>query len=354
MPDAPSAPLDHLIAALSDPDPKARIKAAQEIRSRGPEGLRAVPALLPAFRDPDPMVAVNVRSTIAELGDAVLPVLQRIRSAGPGRLRAAALTALAELGGEASLSARDAAAIERLIRVKLHRDRPQPLTACWLYWMAVRGGDQQGIMRLLGLTAPRLVTFELGDEIVDFDGHCSADEGLGSPIGRVLVTPELDGWTLVAGAWCDPCDAERGEDVLRQCTELSACYGSAQAYYFGAQNDGSAWLVAENGVVVRRYKEAGEADDWQWTLGEPLDCERAWRAELGLPPTWDDAARDDPDNEAEDEWKSEAFGLAPRIAAALSIDPLTIGPETPMRGTPLIALTSFGVAEGVPYGAYRI
>lgn len=185
---------------------------------------------------------------------------------------------------------------------------------------------------------------------MDGDAHRSPG---GSPYGRVFVTPELDGWTLVTGAWCDPCAPQDSERVLRQCIELSARYGSAHAYYYGAQGDGSAWLIAENGVVVRRYQEAGWLDDAQWTLGEPLDCERAWRTDLGLPPTWDEAARDDPDPDDE-EWKWEAFDLAPRVAAELSINPMAVGPATRMRGTPLVALTPIGVEEGVSPGAYPI
>ncbi|MFI9556391.1 SDR family oxidoreductase [Nonomuraea endophytica] len=41
--------------------------------------------------------------------------------------------------------------------------------------------------------------------------------------------------------------------MLRLCLALSARYARCQAYYFGDQGDGSAWLVAERGKVVRRY-----------------------------------------------------------------------------------------------------
>ena len=346
--------LDACIAALSDPDPQVRGRAALDIQAHGADGLSAVPALLAMFRDPDRMTACRVRSAVAGLGEAVVPLLQRIRQTGPGRLRPAALTALADIGGEEALSARDTASIERLIRIKLLEERPQPLAACWLYWIAVAGGDQQGIMRTLGLSEPRPVTFALGCEIVDSDVHGGPDDQPGSPYGRVFVTPELDGWTLISGAWCDPCDAQTGERVLQQCVELSTRFGRAQAYYYGAQRDGSAWLIAQDGTVLRRYQEAGEADDWQWTVGEPLECERAWRAEVGLPPTWDNAARDDPDHDEDDEWKSEAFDLAPKVAAVMSINPMAIGPHTATRGTPLIALTPIGVDEGVPPGAFPI
>ncbi|MEU2629027.1 HEAT repeat domain-containing protein [Kitasatospora sp. NPDC007106] len=349
----PETPPEPRTAALADPDPVVRERAVRDLRSRGTAELDTLPALLGLFGDPDRRVACLARIAVEELGAPAVPVLQRIRRSGPGRLRPAALTALAEIGGEPLLSERDRAAVERLVRIKLTADRPQPLSACWLYWIAVAGGDQQGIMQVLGLTGPRPVTFELGTAIVDADAHGCGDDEPGSPVGRVFVTPELDGWTLVAGAWCDPCDPELGEQVRGQVVELSARYGRAQAYYFGAQNDGSAWLVAENGSVVRRYKEAGEPDDRLWTLGEPLECERARRAELGLPVPWDDTVREDLDD-AEDEWRWEAFGLAPAVAAALSVDPLTIGPGTVVRGTPVIALTPIGVAEGVPRGAYAV
>lgn len=342
------------MAALSDPDPQVRARAALDIGAHGIDGLRAVPTLLAMFGDPDRLTACRARGAVTGFGDAAVPLLQRIRLAGPGPLRPAALTALAEIGGENVLSARDTASIERLIRVKLLHERPQPLAACWLHWIVVAGGDQHGIMRMLGLSGPRPVTFALGREIVDGDAHCGPDDQPGSPYGRVFVTPELDGWTLVVGAWCDPCDAQSGERVLRQCVELSTRYGRAQAYYYGAQRDGSAWLVAENGAVVRRYQEAGQADDWHWTIGEPLECERVWRVEAGLPPTWDNAARNDPEHDEDDEWRWEAFDLAPKVAAALSINPMTIRPDTVMRGTPMIALTPVGVDEGVPTGAYPI
>ncbi|MCU7826232.1 HEAT repeat domain-containing protein [Kitasatospora sp. DSM 101779] len=346
-------PPDPCTAALSHPDPAVREQAVRGLRSRGAAGLDALPALLALFGDPDGRVACQARIVVEELGARAVPALRRVRRSEPGRLRPAALTALAGIGGEPLLSARDVAAVERLVRIKLTADRPQPLSACWLYWVAVAGGDQPGIMRILGLTEPRPATFALGNAILDADVHGFGDDEPGSPVGRVFVTPELDGWTLVAGAWCDPCDAERGEELRERCIELSARYGRAQAYYFGAQNDGSAWLVAENGTVVRRYKEAGEPDDRLWTLGEPLEYERSRRAGLGLPVPWDDTVREDLDD-AEDEWRWEAFDLARGVAAALSIDPLAIGPHTAVRGTPVIALTPVGVAEGVPRGAYAI
>ncbi|MGW0872436.1 hypothetical protein ACWD3Z_18325 [Streptomyces sp. NPDC002740] len=258
---------------------------------------------------------------------------------------------LAELGGEAALSSSDVAAVERLIRVKLPDDRPEGMWACWNHWMAVPGGDQAGIMDTLGLVDPRPVTFALGNHIVDTDSHGFGPEDPCNGYERVFVTPELDGWTLVLGAWCDPCGGERGSEVLRLCTELSARYGRAHAYYYGGQGDGSAWIVAEHGGVVRRYCETGEGEDELLTLGEPLPFERARRVELGLAPEWD-AAQEDED--AEDEWRWAAHDMAADLARSYGVSPLHIGPDTPSRGTGVIALTPYGLAHGVPAGAYRI
>ncbi|MET9099524.1 hypothetical protein [Streptomyces antibioticus] len=282
-------------------------------------------------------------------GSHVVPLLQRVRELGLGRQRARALTVLAELGGEPALSRADVAAIERLIRVKLPDDRPEGMWGCWNHWIAVPGDDQSGIMRTLGVVDPRPVTFALGNDIVDADGHRADDTFTGYE--RVFVTPELDGWTLVLGAWCDPCGAERREEVLRLCIDLSERYGQARAYYYGGQGDGSAWLVAEHGAVLRRYCETGEEGDELLALGEPLPYERARRAELGLQPDWD-AAHESPEDE--DQWRWAAHDMAADFARSYGVSPLHISAETPSRGTGVVALTPYGVTRGVPAGAYRI
>lgn len=280
----------------------------------------------------------------------LIPLLQRIRREGPGLQHAQALSVLAALGGEPVLPAKDVAAVERPIRVKLADGRPAALWTCWNYWIAVPSGDQVGIISTLGLTDSRPVTVALGNDIVDSDGQ-DAEPGTHDGFTRVFVTPELDGWTFVLGAWCDPCDAERSEDVLRLCTLLSSRYGRAQAYYYGAQGDGSAWLVTEQGTVIRRYCETGDGDDELLTLGDALPFERTRREELGLQPVWDPALESEDDA---DEWKWAAFDLAPEIAQSLGGSPLSIGPESFSRGVGVIALTPYGIVHGVPAGTYRI
>ncbi|MFD9319035.1 HEAT repeat domain-containing protein [Streptomyces sp. NPDC060053] len=346
-----AAALERYTAALSHPVPHVRRMAVRGFQRCGDAARSAVCVLLPLLGDPDREVAQQAQDALMLQGEHVVPLVRRIRERGPGRQRARALTVLAELGGEPALSRADVAAVERLIRVKLPDDRPEGMWACWNHWMAVPGGDQAGIMRALGLVDPRPVTFALGNHVVDTDSHGFGPEDPYSGYERVFVTPELDGWTLVLGAWCDPCGEERGDDVLRLCTELSARYGQAHAYYYGGQGDGSAWIVAEHGAVVRRYCETGEGEDELLTLGEPLPFERARRVELGLTPEWD-AAQEDRDDE--DEWRWAAHDMAADLAHSYGVSPLHIGPDTPSRGTGVIALTPYGLAHGVPAGAYRI
>ncbi|MDX3383512.1 hypothetical protein PV682_18865 [Streptomyces niveiscabiei] len=85
------------------------------------------------------------------LGPEVLAPLRRVRRDGPGELRADALSVLAAVGGEEALSDRDRAAVERLVRVKLPDDHPIPLDVCFNAWMAVPGGDRDGVAEVLGL-----------------------------------------------------------------------------------------------------------------------------------------------------------------------------------------------------------
>ncbi|MEV6281674.1 hypothetical protein [Kribbella sp. NPDC051770] len=108
------------------------------------------------------------------------------------------------------------------------------------------------------------------------------------------------------------------------CEALSTTYGRAQAYFFGLQADGSAWLLAEDGVVRRRFVARGEPGDELLTIGEPLELEVSRLAD------------EDPE-----EWKSVRFDLAPEIAAAYSVDPLRLGTSTEFTGQCLVARTPY-------------
>ncbi|TFI24818.1 hypothetical protein [Streptomyces sp. 4R-3d] len=344
--------VDLYVNALSHPAAEVRSSAAYGIQSacsvafgREPnpdvDYPMVIDALTPSLADSDPYVAQRAEWALTMLGPDVVERMRDVRVHGPAHLRSRALSVLAAVGGEETLSPADRAAVERLIRIKSLDDEAQPLDTCFTSWIAVPTGDQRGIIELLDLYETRPATFALG---LSVGGHDSHD---GAEYGRVYVTPEVDGWTLVLGPWCDPGEPERADDVLRVVTELSCRYGRAQAYYFGEYGD-SAWLVAENGDVLRRFRACGEQDDAEFTLGEPLPEERAACVEEGITPVGDAGAD-------EEEWRDLAGYLAPRLAKQLGVSPLELGPDTTVRGVGAVALTPYAREHGRPRtGAYAI
>ncbi|MFI6083195.1 HEAT repeat domain-containing protein [Streptomyces sp. NPDC051217] len=345
--------VDRYVEALSHPSAEVRCCAIFGIRSvcsvaggAEPEpgvdyGL-VIDALIPLLADPDAEVAHWAERVLKVLGPGVVEPLRRVRGHGPGRLRSRALTILASVGGEEALSPADRAAVDRLIRIKLSDDEAQPLDVGSTSWIGVPTGDQRGVIELLGLFDARPATFALGLSVGMHDSHDGVEHG------RVYVTPEVDGWTLILGPWCDPGDPERAEDVLRVVTELSRRYGRAQAYHSVEEDGGSAWLVVENGNVVRRFRASWEDDDAQFTLGEPLPEERAACVEEGIIPVGDAGADDE-------EWTDLAAYLSPRLAEQLGVSPMDLGPHTTVRGVGRVTLTPYAREHGRPNtGAYAI
>lgn len=210
---------------------------------------------------------------LREYGDSVVPVLQAIRSRGLGAARCGALLALLHLRGEDRLDAEDLAVVRRLIRIKAPHDVPYAFDTCLHSWLAVRGGDQSGIMAVLDLADAAPATYPLGETLVCHLSHGGPDIREG--FARVFISPQLNGWTVVRGPSSDP-------DVAGWAGRLSGEYGRAQAYFFGSQDDGDAWLVAEAGTMTRRYSRRQPGI----SLGEPLPVERRWleHHKLSSPP----------------------------------------------------------------------
>ncbi|MET0135930.1 MAG: hypothetical protein ABW215_20310 [Kibdelosporangium sp.] len=260
-----------------------------------------------------------------DLDAAMLPGLRAIRRDGPARARRAALLALLHLGGERALDPADLAVLRRLVQVKSPHDRPRSLDACFNAWLTVRGGDQQGIMRVLGLTRSAPATYDLGETLVSHLGHGGPDRS--RTWRHVFVSPRLNGWTVVSGPSCAPDDQPQVEGWLQ---ELSAAYGDAQAYFYGSQGEGDAWLVGSQGRIVRRF--SSEKPDT--STGEPLPIEMRALERLGFtgPPERLDIYTNDL-------WDFLGECGAPQVAQELSIDPVWTGwpTELDVDGHPLIA-----------------
>jgi hypothetical protein len=240
------------------------------------------------------------------LDASMLPELRKVRRHGPARARRAALLAVLHLGGERALDPADLAVLRRLTHLKLPRDRPRSIDGCFNSWLTVCGGDQSGIMRVLGLTRSAPATYPLGETLVAHLGHGGPDR---SRVWRhVFISPRLNGWTVVQGPSCNPDLPHVAEWVRR----LSGAYGDAQAYFFGNQGNGDAWLVGSAGRIVRLFS----SEEPSGSTGEPLPIERRALARLG---------EAGPPEAFDDVWDFVAECGAPQVAAELSLDPVWTG-----------------------------
>lgn len=205
-------------------------------------------------------------------------------------------------------------------------DVPCAIRSCWLSWIAVRTDDRQGVISYLGLTGLAEVAWADGVRSIDEAAH-HAD----TRYSRVLVTPSVEGWVLVVGPWCALPDLARTAQVTDLCLALSSRYEQAQAFFFGEQGDGDAWLIAERGAVFRRWI----SEYPELALGAPFGFERQSLDAAGI--------RGRPENlDPEDDLEGDRLSAwecdAPAVAAESSLDPRRIGPQTQAGGRVLMAV----------------
>jgi hypothetical protein len=211
--------------------------------------------------------------------------------------------------------------------------------ACWLSWLAVYSTDQDEVAAYLGLTDVEAITWAHGADLIDEVAHAGGEQ-----FSTVVMTPVIDGWTLLIGAWCGLPYRARTTPVTRLCQQLSSKYGKAQAYFHGEQNDGEAWLIAADGAVVRRW--ISEYPDL--ALGEPFGVERRLLDAFGIPGKPEDL---DPHDDLAREWAATWGDCdAPAVAAESSLDPGQIGPHTQASGAVLRARTPPSTVAGVRPG----
>lgn len=260
-------------------------------------------------------------------------MLNGVRRHGPGRLRRAALDALAYLGGEAALEPVDRRIVERLVRVRRHTDPINPVMSCWTYWWTVRSTDQDAVVATLGLTGIRPATYKLAAAVIDILEH---DEN--SERGLIYVGPSINGWVPLVGPWCDAF-GDHADETRATVTDLSRQFGEAHAFYFGAQGDGSAWHVVRDGTTIRSF----DSEDLEACSGDPLPVEREWMAAQGL--------EGKPEDHPDEVWELDAN----EVAAAISLDVGWHHPVTAdVRGLPLLATIPTAGAAKLPAGVYEI
>lgn len=204
-------------------------------------------------------------------------------------------------------------------------DVPGGIRACWLSWIAVGTTEAAELVEHLGLTDVGEIAWSEGAELVDAHAH-DAD-----CFYSVVVTPAIRGWTLALGSWFSPTYLENVVHVTGLCKQLSSRFGRAQAFFHSEQRDGEAWLIAENGAVIRRFI----SEYPELALGEPFGMERRLLDAAGIAGKPEDL---DPESDEAADWPYSVGCTAREIARESSFDPTSIGPDDVLVGPMLVGL----------------
>lgn len=201
------------------------------------------------------------------------------------------------------------------------------IRACWLSWLAVETADQAEVVRTLGLTDVRKTAWADGVELIDEVAHDEEE-----PFSTVVVTPPMQGWTLVVGPYFGLPYPQRTAYVTDLCRELSAHFSRAQLFFHSEQNDGEAWLIAERGRIFRRWI----SECPKLALGEPFGVERRLLDAYGITGKPEDL---DPNSELAGDWTA-TWGecWATTVAEESSVDPTTAAADTSSTSSMLVAV----------------
>ncbi|TWF73287.1 HEAT repeat domain-containing protein [Kitasatospora viridis] len=360
------ADLAAYLPLLEHPHAEVRSTALFAFQTREEEAAGFVERLLPLLGDPDPEVRQRAVWTFEAIGSAAVPALRAVRerpATGP-RIRRGALQALAGAARPGELGDRDLAAWRRLTRIKLADEVPSGLHLCGS-WYALPTTDQAAVLDAFDLGDAEPVTLRTGAAAWNQAQHSWSGRRPHTGCARVFVSPALAGWTLVFGDSAAAThrirDREEARDqvVRERCAELGRRFGAAQWYGMSCGDGWTAWCIATGGEVVRHYDVfAAEEDDDP--LGPPHPAESGFLLphEDGFPDDAFDGVNlsDNAAFRARYDQVKEELGIpdtcyATDIAARLSVDPSALGPDTPVTGHGLLALTACGREHGHPSGA---
>ncbi|MFI1768752.1 hypothetical protein ACH41H_42895 [Streptomyces sp. NPDC020800] len=205
-------------------------------------------------------------------------------------------------------------------------DSTLSIRACWLSWLAVETVDRAAVVKALGLTHVRETTWAHGVELIDEVAH-----GEEAQFSTVVVTPAVQGWTLVVGPYFGLPHPHRTAHVTDLCRELSARYGKAQLFFHSEQNDGEAWLIAEHGRILRRWI----SEYPELALGEPFGVERRLLDAYGITGRPEDL---DPTSDLAGDWAA-TWGdcWATTVAEESSVNPTNATADAGSIGSMLVA-----------------
>ncbi len=333
MPDS----IESLVRDLTSDDRTVRNAAQDALVALGPAAVEHVLPLLDDRRTP----GGNIEGIafFRRASDSAVPRLQEIRRRGPGQLRRPALRALLEVRGEGGLDSRDRQAIERLVRIKLLREKQDRVTLPReTRWLAFPADQLEGAVGALGLHDLRPATTVMGvaaTTVAKDSIDTEAPDGGQVGAFRVFITPEFKGWRLVYGD--SFLDAVGGPELAERISERC---GEGHFYSIDTYHDANVWWIARNGRVVRGHSTYA---DPEW-VGDPLPFEL----------TYIEADADDPFLDPDlIERYSEGVTDPDMVALKLSVEPGRMRPAA-MRGHGWLATTHPAVPNRLFQGALPI
>ena len=175
-------------------------------------------------------------------------------------------------------------------------------------WLAVRSDDGAAVAEAAQLADVAPVDWADGLERVY----------AGDDPGAVLVTPPVDGWTLVVF------DPAHDEDEFADLAALSARFGEAQRFGSHRVVDLHAWARWIDGHPSRRFQYLGETGEVQVDEGEVTEAEEPEDLEM-------------PDEET-----------VMAIAGDWSVDPTTLDDREDLSGDALLGRTAGGASQPDP------
>ncbi len=217
------------------------------------------------------------------------------------------------------------------------RDVPEALDDA--SWIAVKGGTVAVIVKVLDLSGLKPATWGQGMRVVGGDhDDCPPEWG---ELAGLFITPLIRGWRLAVGHYVGAAPLARPADDLRTgwrkvagwCRRLSRVFGEAHAFTDQAQMDWYSWIVACEGVLIRQA--VFEDGVCLSSRGRPSSVE-AWLI-AGFHP-----------DKIRPRWQPDV-GDVPRIAGERSINPWRIGPRTRLVGQGFVAVTPWGLRQGVAF-----
>lgn len=138
-----------------------------------------------------------------------------------------------------------------------------------LGWLAVKGRSPEEIAAALALRQLRAVPWREGVEAVTEDGA-----------GQYFLTPELDGWVLVAAEdlLSEPASsATAPAELAARIAQLSRELGEVQAFATYHVIEYHHWMRASRGTLLRAYAYLGESGEVWLDEGAPTPEEQALR-----------------------------------------------------------------------------